>query len=401
MRLPSFTNRSVIAGLLVAGSFAAPAAVAWPGTSPAKVADEAGVLGGNVSGLAAGEDGSLWAVRDDPGSLLLLDRVAPNGTWRPREGWGSGRSLRYPDGHGGPDAEAVTRAASDAAAVYVGAERDNSVAQTSRNSVLRFEPGRTGPLTATREWNLTSLLPATNANAGIEGLAWVPDSVLVAAKFRDSNGRAYVPATLPAHGDGVFVVALEQNGGLYLTALHDDGGATLLATVSTGQRSVMEAVWVADRGELWAACDNACDGEITALTFDGGELVVASSIKSPRGSEDLNNEGLAVFGCAADAALVVWSDDSVDDGHALRESTIACRQVAPGPVTTSAQPGTSGSPSTTSRVGASSAPPSIVVENQGESSASGVLVAVAVVLGVAAAGGAVGALVVVARRRQP
>ncbi len=97
-----------------APSAPSPAAVAsWPGAAGVRPADAPGALGGNLSGLVPAGASSVWAVRDAPSALLALDRTA--GLWRPRPGWGSGRTLRYPDGTGAPDAEAVAVAVGDPA----------------------------------------------------------------------------------------------------------------------------------------------------------------------------------------------------------------------------------------------------------------------------------------------
>ena len=116
---------AALASLALAGIFSATTSPhPWPTSEPALVADEARALGSNVSGLAANGPDGLWAVRDGPGALLALERVG--NVWTSRAGWGDGRVLRYPDGHAGPDAEAVTTVAGDVDAVYIGAERDNA-----------------------------------------------------------------------------------------------------------------------------------------------------------------------------------------------------------------------------------------------------------------------------------
>ncbi|WP_233621618.1 hypothetical protein [Amycolatopsis sp. WAC 04182] len=79
----------------------------WPGASAVTTADGSNVLGGNMSGLSFGSPDVLWAVKNGPGTLYRLVR---NGTqWKPdtANGWSSGKQLRYRDGKGDPDAEAV------------------------------------------------------------------------------------------------------------------------------------------------------------------------------------------------------------------------------------------------------------------------------------------------------
>ena len=92
--------------------------------------------------------------------------------------------------------EGVTRAELTSPAIYVATERDNLAPSTSRLSILRYDTSAAGPtLIATHEWNLTSDLPPAGSNAGLEGITWMPDEVLVASGFFDERvGHTYAPA---------------------------------------------------------------------------------------------------------------------------------------------------------------------------------------------------------------
>ncbi len=311
---------------LMLGVMTQPPTVPWPGAAPAATADVQGALGGNLSGLAPDGSGGLWAVRDGPAALLRLARTGAG--WEPVPGWGDGRALRYPGGRGAPDAEAVTTSA-DGTAVFVGAERDNSDPGASRNSILRFDPSGGGPLDATHEWRLDAILPRTDANSGVEGLAWVTDDAF----------RAYP-------GGGVFVVGVEDTADLYLVAAGVDGQTELVATVPSGLDAVMEVVWLPDRRELWALCDSACDGRAAVFRLAAGTLELVRYADPPADLASLNNEGFALSTCTAGTATAVWSDDAASGGHALREAALPCDMAqAPtsGPVATAA----SGGPATT------------------------------------------------------
>jgi hypothetical protein len=300
--------------------------VAWPVGEPAAVADVAGSLGGNLSGLAPAGPSSLWAVRDAPGSLLALDRV--DGRWTPRAGWGAGRALRYPDGRAGPDAEAVAVVAVDPAAVFVGAERDNAAGSGRRNAVLRYETAGTGPLRATTEWRLDDLAPSAGANSGLEGLAWIPDSALVAGSLSDRSGRPYVPAEHPPHHGGLFAVAFETSGEVHLVLLTEAGDVTPILTVAVDLPALMELHWDVEHRELWATCDDTCDGRTALLRPAGGSLEVVAVVGAPPGSASLNDEGLARLACQNAVSLVVRADDAATGGHALREAALPCRPLA-------------------------------------------------------------------------
>ena len=297
--------------------------VAWPGTTAVRVVDQADALGGNISGLAVAGPSSLWAVRDAPSALLKLDRTSSG--WVPSSESGSARALRYSDGSGSPDAEAVTTVAGDDAVVYVGAERDNDKPSASRNSILRFDTSSTGTLRATRQWELSSVLPATGANTGIEGLTWIPDDALVAMGLRDTTGNVYAPADHPGHGKGLFVVGLEENATLYVVALRDDGGVAVIASMPSGLNAVMDVVWSAARQELWVVCDNTCGGSAAVFRPSAGSLVLSLIVQPPQGMASLNNEGFALGpSCAEGAMAAIWADDSASAGHVLRETTLDC-----------------------------------------------------------------------------
>jgi hypothetical protein len=311
-----------------------PATRDWPGTEPAQLGDAAGALGGNISGLVPAGPAALWAVRDAPGQLLALDLAGE--TWSVRPGWGTGRTLTYPDGHAGPDAEAVTSVDGEEGVVYVGSERDNSDPTKPRNSILRYETGTSGVLRATTEWRLDHLLDAAGPNTGIEGLAWVPDQVVVAAGLQDRTGRPYQPSQYAAHHGGVFVVAVEQQRTLSIVLLREDGGADLLASVASGLPSVMELHWDAEDGALWAFCDNTCEGAGSVLVLRDGSFLVDLLVRPPRGTASLNQEGFARTPCRDGRSSAVWSDDSASGGHALRTSVLPCGAVFATPAATAA-----------------------------------------------------------------
>ena len=323
-------------------AFTAPT-VAWPGSEAVRVVDQEDALGGNISGLTIAGPSSLWAVRDGPSALVKLDRTTSG--WAPSSASGSTRTLQYADGSGSPDAEAVTTAAGDDTVVYVAAERDSDKPSTSRNSILRYDTSSVGTLRATKQWELSSVLPATGANAGIEGLTWIPDDVFVAMGLRDASGKAYAPADYPGHGKGLFVVGLEQNGTLYVVALRDDGGVALVSSMPSGLSTVMEVVWSAARQELWAVCDNTCGGVAAVLRPSDGSFVPSVIVQPPQGMASLNNEGFALGpSCAEGTMAVIWADDGASDGHVLRESTLGCAAIASTATTAVAQPSTTPPP---------------------------------------------------------
>jgi Lamin Tail Domain len=319
-------------------------ALQWPGGPDVQTADGLNVLGGNMSGLVYEGSGNinatpgvLWAVRNGPGTLF---RLVWNGTiWTPdpdpTNTWGAGKALRYTDGTGNPDAEGVTFAGSGSAAgIYVSTERNNDASGVSRNSILRFDPTATGAsLTATHEWNLTADLPVTGQNLGMEAITWIPDTFLVSRAFVDETRGptyAYNPADYPNHGTGLFFVGLEANGMIYAYALdHVGGGFTRVATIASGLLGVMDLQLDRELNDLWAVCDDGCQGRSVVLRIDAGTgtFKVTHLFDRPAGMPNLNNEGFAfapLAECVGDRRPAFWSDDTGTDGHAIRRGTLGC-----------------------------------------------------------------------------
>lgn len=312
----------------------------WPTTDTVVTVDAAGVFGANLSDLAyqpanGADPAILWAVQNNPSRLYRI--TGSGNAWGPSAGeWASGKTLRYPNGLGSPDAEGVTQAELSSPAIYVAAERDNDVSGTSRLSVLRFDLSVAGAtLTATHEWDLTSAFPAVGANTGFEAIAWVPDTYLLANGFFDERvGSIYDPAAYADHGTGVFFVALEGSGSVYAYALdHVSGAAQRVATVASGLTAVMALSFDRDVGRLWTHCDDVCNNRSTALGVETaagpalGRFVVRRGFEAPTTLGNLGYEGMAMASeseCAGGVKSIFFADDANTGGHALRRGTLTC-----------------------------------------------------------------------------
>ena len=332
----------------------------WVGSDAVSIADDPGVFGQNLSGLAYQPSGSsapgvLWAVRNNPSTLF---RLIWDGTkWKSdtANGWANGKQLVYPNGGGVPDAEGVTLAGGDANGIFVATERndDGINSNTSRPSVLRYDVSAPGPkLTATKEWDLTLRLPGLPENAGLEAITWVPDEVLVAKGFMDDvQGEPYDPADYADHGNGLFFVGVEQGGRIDAYALNRSTGAyDLVQSFSSGFPAIMDLTYDAETNKLWAVCDNSCDGRTATLDVaqagpNTGYFLVSNTYARPAGMDNLNNEGFAIAPqaeCVNGLKPTFYTDDSNAGGHALRTGKIACKAPAPSP-----QPGPNPTPTPT------------------------------------------------------
>ncbi|MCC4266799.1 lamin tail domain-containing protein [Microbacterium schleiferi] len=315
------------------------AATPWPGDAGVTAVSAPDAFGEDMSGLAyeatAEGRGTLWAVNNGTGTLFQLEWNAEAGQWiSPKQGeWAAGKVLRYPGGSGAVDAEGVSLVAgTSAGGVYVASERDNTASDVSRPSVLRFDVSASGTeLVATDEWNLATFLPALPANGGLEGVTWVPDSVVVAQGFVDSStGKAYDPATYGAHGDGLFFVGVEGTARIYAVALQEAGAASIVATIDPKLSVVADVTWDAASGTLYAVCDDACGGEIHAMRIaaDGvyaGTFQNVAAYLAPAGMPaKAGNEGFAIGTCENGVAPVFYADDSETDKISLREGRMYC-----------------------------------------------------------------------------
>ena len=314
-----------------------PAGTPWPGGDSVTEVDGVNVFGRNLSGLAYQPSGTsgpgvLWAVRDNPSTLF---RLVWNGTqWTPdtANGWAAGKALHYPGGTGAPDAEGVTLADDDPNAVYVSTERndDGVNSNTSRPAILRFDvSGASASLDATKDFNLTADIPALDANAGLEAIAWVPDSLLVSKGFIDeSTGVAYDPADYPNHGTGIFFVGVEQNGQIIGYALDLTNGLfNRVTTIASGFPTIVDLSYTRESTHLWAVCDNSCNGLTKTLDVVGGNFAATDTYARPALAPNLHNEGFAIAPraeCVNGRKPVFYADDSNDNSHALRAGTINC-----------------------------------------------------------------------------
>ncbi|WP_202868645.1 hypothetical protein [Kribbella antibiotica] len=315
------TLSAVVVAALSASVMTAPAqaATAWPGGPTVTVADGSNVFGENLSGLSFESQDVLWAVQNGPSTLYRLVR---DGTrWKP-DSVGA-RTLKYRNGSGEPDAEAVVRTPDG---LVVATERDGG--GDSSLKVLRYDPRSTAKsVNASAEWDLTGDLPAVDSNDGLEAISWVPDSFLTAKGFRDDRTKAaYKPSTYANHGTGLYFAGLESNGTVYAYALNQSGGTyTRVASFAGGFPAIMDLEFDPAAGQLWSTCDNSCQGRSAALSIVNGKFTVSATYDRPAQLGNYNLEGFAIAPtCSAGRKQTVWADDDNTGGHALRAGGLPC-----------------------------------------------------------------------------
>jgi hypothetical protein len=309
---------------------------AWPGSDVIAVASTPSAFGPNLSGLAyepatASAPAGLWAVQNDPSKIYQLIWNGSVFTPSTANGWSQGKTLLYPNGEGSPDSEGLTRTAWESSEMYVVAEGDNLVADTNRPTVLRYELlGTASSMVATHAWDLTSDLPATLSNKGLEGIAWIPDDQLVARGFFDEGrGATYDPASYAEHSGGIFLLGTEATGMIYGYVLMSTTGAfQRVASFGSGQAAVMDLSFDRDNGTLFSLCDSACNDRITLLDIGAdGRFAVRATLPPPPALADMNNEGIALAPeseCVAGHKAFFWADDDESNDYAIRRGTILC-----------------------------------------------------------------------------
>lgn len=305
---------------------------AWPGASTVQIVDAVDAFTdldandeGDVSGVAFDpSDPSVLWVAMNKGRLFKMHLV--NGLYTTFPEWDGGIPVRFTDGGGELDAEGVT--VGPDGAVYLTSERDNLRAKgTSYNKVARYDvsgvTAATTELVATHEWDVNGFVQ-TGTNLGLEGITYVPDAFLVNAGWK-VDGAAYTAAAYPT--PGLFVTAVEGTGALHFFSLPIGGAPVEVKVEASGFPYSMDVAYDADRGALWALCDDGCGGVYNQLKVVNGDFAVVHSYARPAGMPNLNNEGMAIAPastCEGGFQEVVWADDGDTDGYSLRAGTLPC-----------------------------------------------------------------------------
>lgn len=315
---------------------------AWPGQNAVVTVDVANAFSSNLSGLfyEAGPGSTpsvLWGALNGPSKIYRLINDGTNWVPDPDNGWATGKALHYSTGLGSPDTEGVTKAATGSTSLYVASERDNENNTVSKLVILQFDgTGSASTINALRDWDLTSNLPATGANLGLEAIDWIPDAYLVSKGFIDeSKNAAYDPASYANHEGGIFFVGVEGSGIIYGFALdHVGGGYTRVATIQSGNSGIMDLNFDREVGYLWAVCDDTCQGRSNVLDIDTrvgsptqGRFYVRRGFERPSTMPNTNNEGFAITpeaSCVGGFKPVFYSDDSNLSQHAIRRDSIPC-----------------------------------------------------------------------------
>lgn len=275
-----------------------PEVIEWQGDGEVHIFDTTSTFLEDSSGLDF-YNGQLYAVDNGTGKFWIMD-VAADGTLSFAKGFENGKRVQFQKDAGnlkaaGPDTEGIT--VDGSGMVYLASERDNSQKGVNFNEILMVNPNREGTdLVADQEWNLTESLPQVSANMGIEAVEWVA-AADVNGKLYDQNTKAAFDLNnYPnAVANGVFFVALEDNGHAYAYVLNQDGTSVQIADIDSKIGGAMALDYDTYNHILWVVADNGYGNIAANITLNGSENPGIVHVKPAIGVDvSLNNEGFAI-----------------------------------------------------------------------------------------------------------
>lgn len=208
----------------------------WPGNEEVVVYDKEPMFLKDSSGLDF-YNGQLYAVDNGTGKFWVLD-VALDGTMTFAKGFEDGKRIIFPKDVNnnkakGPDSEGIT--VDGDGYVYVACERDNSDKGVNYDTILKVNPNEDGTdLVAMQLWDLTSSLAQVSANMGIESVEWISNASVEGKLFDKNTNAAFDASNYPdVVANGVFFVALEDNGHVYAYVLNSDDSVVQIADANT------------------------------------------------------------------------------------------------------------------------------------------------------------------------
>lgn len=206
-RTPPRCATFAFAGLLVFGlsTRSIGAEIPWPAENLASAINLTPVEGPGVNDFHTNLSGAFW--NPETRRLWLCRNGGAEGSkfWVLRENGQNGfvvdtrNSLRGEWTNFG-DLEAITQANYSEDTVYLMVEGEERIKE--------YNVSVYGVAVLRNNWNVSSFLPLAGSS-GAEGIAFVPDSFLIAQNFVDGNGNPYVSH----HGMGGVMLVAHQNGG--------------------------------------------------------------------------------------------------------------------------------------------------------------------------------------------
>ena len=149
---------------------------------------------------------------------------------------------------------------------------------------------------ALQEWDLTASLPQVAANMGIEAVEWVSNADLNGKLWDQNTQDVFDASNYPdAVADGVFFVALEDNGHVYAYILNTDGSVVQIADIDGGLGGAMALDYDTYEKVLWIVADDGYGNKAAVASFLGEKTPLITHVMPPSGVDVArNNEGFAI-----------------------------------------------------------------------------------------------------------
>ena len=274
--------------------------IEWPGAKEVTVFDTQATFLEDSSGLDY-YNGQLYAVDNGTGKFWILD-VEKDGSMKFAKGFENGKRVRFQKdaqnpAAAGPDAEGIS--VDENGYVYLACERDNSEKGVNYDTILQVNPNAEGTdLVALKEWDITDSLPPVSANMGIEAVEWVSGSEVNGVLFNNSLQKTFQLSDYPnAVADGVFFVALEENGHVYAYVLNEDGSSVQVADIDAKIGGAMALDYDTYEHVLWVVADNGYNNLAAKIKLNGTQEPEIVHVLPPEGLDvTANNEGFAIAG---------------------------------------------------------------------------------------------------------
>lgn len=272
--------------------------IEWPGSTATSFLDSSSMFTKEASGLDF-HNGKLYVVENGDGIIWVLD-VAKSGAVSYASGYNKdGKETKFKSNSSsskGIDAEGIT--VDGDGWVYVCTERDLADKDTNKNAVVKIDANSSSStLVGVEEWDLTSAIPKpSDTNKGLEAVEWVPNSE-VEGKLYDTNRKGlFSSSNYPKQtSNGVFFVALENNGHVYGFVFNNDGTFVLIADINPGLGCAMALDYDVYQDVLWVVTDNNGDNVSAQVVFNGTQTPSFTKVKPVSTLDDGKNyEGFAI-----------------------------------------------------------------------------------------------------------
>lgn len=275
-----------------------PKLIEWPGNGDVYIYDQEAMFFEDSSGLDF-HNGQLYAVDNGTGTFWILD-VAMDGTLSFANSFENGKRVRFQkDANNpqaaGPDAEGIT--VDEEGFVYIASERDNSEKGVNFNMILKVDPNEDNDdLVALQQWDLTASLPQVSANMGIEAVEWVANKDVEGLLYDQHTQSPFNAADYPnAIANGVFFVALEDNGHVYAYVLNEDETFVQIADIDGKLGGAMALDYDTYEKVLWVVADNGFQNRAAKIVLNEEKEPHITHVLPASGVDiHANNEGFAI-----------------------------------------------------------------------------------------------------------